>query len=70
LVLASTQAQADAAALLVTATYTNVLPPILSIADARSNPARGIAQVDMPPLVSGDVQAAFKTAPNVVQVCI
>ena len=69
LVLADTQAHADAAALLVTATYTNVLPPILSIADARANPTRGLANVQMPPLVYGNVQQAFQTAPNVVQVC-
>ena len=43
IILANTQAQADAAALLVTATYTNVLPPILTIADALANPERGVA---------------------------
>ncbi len=41
MVLADTQAHADAAALLVTATYTNALTPILTIADARANPSRG-----------------------------
>ena len=70
IILANTQAQADAAALLVTATYTNVLPPILTIADARANPERGIANVAVPPLVYGNVQQAFQSAPNVVQVAL
>jgi xanthine dehydrogenase molybdopterin-binding subunit B len=68
IVLAATQAQADAAALLVIATYTNQLPPILTIADARANPSRGILNVGTAPLVAGNVQNAFQTATNLVQV--
>ncbi len=66
--LASTQAQADAAALLVTATYTNVLPPILSIADARANPARGFFPSPKPPLVVGTAKDRLKLSPHVVTV--
>ena len=69
MILAQTQAQADAAALLVTATYTNILPPILTIAQARANPSRGIfTSPVIPPLVYGDTTAALKTAPFVINV--
>jgi xanthine dehydrogenase molybdopterin-binding subunit B len=68
IVLAATQAQADAAALLVTATYTNQLPPILTIADAVSNPSRGIFDYPLAPLVEGDVTAALSSAPFIIQV--
>ncbi len=46
MVLADTQAHADAAALLVTATYTDKLTPILTINDARANPDRGMIIVN------------------------
>lgn len=68
IVLADTQAHADSAALLVMATYTNMQTPILSIADALANPARGVINYNIPPLESGNVQAALATAPNVIQV--
>ena len=70
LVLANTQAQADAAALLVTATYTDVVPPILTIADARANPSRGFLAVDMPPLVVGNAKKTAVSASKVVTVCL
>ena len=69
IILANTQAQADAAALLVTATYTNVLPPILDIASALENPSRGVITFNMPPLVYGNVQNAFDDAPVIIEVC-
>ena len=68
IVLANTQAQADAAALLVTATYTNQLPPILTIADALANPTRGVLSNPRAPMVEGNVSSALSAAPYVIQV--
>eukprot|EP00042_Codosiga_hollandica_P056153 m.803689 g.803689 ORF g.803689 m.803689 type:complete len:1324 (-) comp59281_c0_seq1:203-4174(-) len=66
IVLAQTQAQADAAAKLVTATYANVQTPILTIAQARADPKRGIFDIPIESLTYGDVNAALATAPFVI----
>ncbi len=68
MVLAQTQAQADAAADLITALYSNQQAPILDIPTALANPQRGIYNYTMPPVVLGDVVTALASSPNKIQV--
>ena len=65
-ILADTQAHADAAAMAVVCTVSGSVAPVLDITGARKDPTRFFKE-NTPPVIQGDVDAAFKTADFVVQ---
>jgi xanthine dehydrogenase/oxidase len=65
-ILADTQAHADAAAMAVVCTVSGSVAPVLDISGARKDPSRFFKE-NVPPVVQGDVDAAFKLADFVVQ---
>jgi xanthine dehydrogenase/oxidase len=65
-ILADTQAHADAAAMAVVCTVSGSVAPVLDITGARKDPSRFFKE-NVPPVVQGDVDAAFKTADFVIE---
>ncbi|KJE95964.1 XDH protein [Capsaspora owczarzaki ATCC 30864] len=65
LIVADTQAHADAAVPLVRVTYSNIKTPILTISDAIA--AGQVQSAGVPALVMGDVNAAFASSYRVLQ---
>jgi len=67
LIVADTQAHADAAAKLVNVTYTNVLPPIITIDQAIGANSFFPALPGIPTqMKNGDVNSGFSQSPNII----